>query len=169
MVFMNPLWWMAWSAICAVGTGILVFFIMQSRMEVLLSKQREELAAARAQLSAQQDALKLTIDATKEITRRESLDEFIKEIRTEERHYVREQKMLFVTRKCMVRQERIFFRNIPLTNWIEQELPFEEGADANKLLEAMSIVDANLMEHAALQEAADRRPERARKVRKLIR
>ena len=54
---------------------------------------------------------------------------FIADIRIEERHYVREHRMLFLTRKCMVRQERIFFRNIPLSNWVEQEMPFEEGAD----------------------------------------
>ena len=54
---MNPLWWVVWSAICAVGTGLLVFFIMQSHAEVLLSKQREELAAARATLAAQKEAL----------------------------------------------------------------------------------------------------------------
>ena len=39
----------------------------------------------------------------------------------------------------LVRQERIFFRNIPLSNWVEQEMPLEEGADTEKLAQTMSV------------------------------
>ena len=136
---MSPLYWIAWSSICAAGTGLLVFFIMQSRMEVLLSKQREELAAARAALSAQKEALENSMKYAEESARRRAMDEFLAEIRVEERHYVREQTVLFLTRKSMIRQERIFFRNIPLSNWVEQEMPFEQGADMEKLAESASI------------------------------
>jgi hypothetical protein len=130
---------MVWSGICAIGTGVLVFFIMQSHMEVLLSKQREQLAAAHATLAAQKEAMEGALRNMEATTRRLAMDEFLAEIRVEERHYVREHKILFVTRKCMVRQERIFFRNIPLSNWVEQEMPFEEGADMDKLVETMAI------------------------------
>jgi hypothetical protein len=58
---MNPLWWVVWSGICAVGSGLLVYFVMQSRMEVLLSRQREELAGARASLAAQKEALESSL------------------------------------------------------------------------------------------------------------
>jgi hypothetical protein len=44
-----------------------------------------------------------------------------------------------MTRKMLVRQERIFFRNIPLSNWVEQEMPVEEGVDAEKLAQTMSV------------------------------
>ena len=135
---------MVWSGICAIGTGVLVFFIMQSHMEVLLSKQREQLAAAHATLAAQKEAMEGALRNMEATTRRLAMDEFLAEIRVEERHYVREHKILFVTRKCMVRQERIFFRNIPLSNWVEQEMPLEEGADADKLAETMSVF-ANAM------------------------
>ena len=47
--------------------------------------------------------------------------------------------MLFMTRKMLVRQERIFFRNIPLSNWVEQEMPIEEGVDADKMAQTMSV------------------------------
>src|ERR1700722_19192769 len=109
---MNPLWWIAWSGICALGTAVLVYFVMQSRMEVLLSKQREELAAARATLGSQKEFLETSLRNVEESARRKAMDDFLAEIRIEERHYVREQKVLFVTRKSMIRQERIFFRNI---------------------------------------------------------
>ncbi len=118
-----------------------MYFVMQSRMEVRLSKQREQLAAAKAQLAAQQESLAGTIAATHDSARRQAMDEFLAEIRVEERHYVREHRALFITRKSMVRQERIFFRNIPLTNWVEQEMPVEEGADLDKLLKTMSVFE----------------------------
>src|SRR2546422_5516538 len=51
---------------------------------------------------------------------------FRSDVRTEERHYVRENKMLFMHRKSLVLQERIFFRNIPLSNWVEHEMRSEE-------------------------------------------
>jgi outer membrane murein-binding lipoprotein Lpp len=143
---MNPLWWIAWSAICAVGTGVLVYFVMQSRMEVLLARQREELAAARAALGAEKDALEASLKAAGETARRIAMDEFMADIRVEERHYVREQKILFVTRKSMVRQERIFFRNIPLSSWVEQEMPYEEGADMEKLARGMSVFAGELLD-----------------------
>jgi hypothetical protein len=136
---MNPLWWVVWSGICSVGTGLLVYFIMQSRMEVLLSKQREDLAAARAALAAQKDALQDSLRNATESSRRQAMDDFLADIRIEERHYTREQKMLFLTKKSLVRQERIFFRNIPLSNWVEQEMPIQEGADIDKLVETMSV------------------------------
>jgi hypothetical protein len=137
---MNPLFWIAWSGTCALGTGVLVYFVMQSRMEVLLSKQREELAAARAALGAQKEALEGSLRNAEEAARRKAMDEFLAEIRIEERHYVREQKVLFVTRKSMIRQERVFFRNIPLSSWMEHEMPFEEGADMEKLMRDISVL-----------------------------
>jgi len=136
---MSPVYWVVWSAICAVGTGALVFFVMQSRMEVLLSKQREDLAEARAALAAQKEALEGSLKNVAESTRRQALDEFLADIRVEERSYMREHKAFFLTKRCLVRQERIFFRNIPLSNWVEQEMPVEEGADVEKLAQTMSI------------------------------
>lgn len=146
---MNPIWWVAWSAICAVGTGLLVYFVVQSHSEVLLSRQREELAAARATLTAQKDELQNSMKMLEESTRRKALDDFLADIRVEERHYTRDHKVLFMTRKVLVRQERIFFRNIPLSNWVEQEMPIEEGVDADKIAATMSI----FLNHALAAEA----------------
>ena len=136
---MNPLWWVVWSAICAVGTGLLVFFIMQSHTELAMSKQREELAAARATLAAQQEALEGSLKNAEEMARSKAMDAFLADIRIEERHYTRDHKVLFMSRKMLVRQERIFFRNIPLSNWVENEMPIEEGVDADKMAKTMSV------------------------------
>ena len=142
---MNPLWWAFAMAVCAIGSGLLVFVVMQARMQVLLAKQRELLAEARASLAAQKDAMEGTLKTMEETTKRKAMDEFLADVRVEERHYVREQKLLFITRKCLVRQERIFFRNIPLSNWIENEMPFEEGADADKMARTMAVFAPELL------------------------
>ena len=143
---MSPIWWVLWSAICAVGTGLLVYFVMLSHMEVVLSKQREELATARATLAAQKEALENSLKTTEESTRRQAMDDFLADIRIEERHYTREHKVLFMSRKMLVRQERIFFRNIPLSSWVEHEMAIEEGVDAEKMAQTMSVfVNAALL------------------------
>jgi uncharacterized membrane protein YgaE (UPF0421/DUF939 family) len=143
---MSPLYWVLWSALCAVGTGLLVFFVMQSHMDVVLSKQREELAAARATLVAQREAMENSQKTAEESARRKAMDEFLADIRIEERHYTREHKVLFMSRKMLVRQERIFFRNIPLSDWVEHEMALEEGVDPEKMAQTMSVfVNAALL------------------------
>jgi hypothetical protein len=143
---MNLMLWVAiWSSLCALATGGLVWFVMNSRMEVRLSRQREKLAEARATLEAQKQGLVGTMQGVEETTRRKALDDFLGDLRIEERHYVREQKMLFMTRKMLVRQERIFFRNIPLSNWVEQEVPISEGADLDQLARTLSVFSPDLL------------------------
>jgi hypothetical protein len=141
----QQLLWITWSGICALGSGLLVYFVMQSRMEVLLSQQREELASARATLAAQKEMMEQSVKNFEEGARRQAMDEFLADIRVEERHYTREHRMLFLTKKSLVRQERIFFRNIPLSNWVEQEMPIDEGADLDKLAQTMSIFAGELL------------------------
>jgi len=136
---MDPVWWIIASAFCAAATGGLVYFVMQSHNEVVLSQQREELAAARAALGAQRESMLDSVRSAQESARLRAMDDFIADIRIEERHYIREHKALFLTRKSIVRQERIFFRNLPLSNWIEQEMPFEEGADIDQLAKTMAV------------------------------
>ena len=148
---MDPLLWITWSGICAVGTGLLVYFVMQSRMEVLLSKQREALASAKATLAVHQETLQQSLQNSEEAARRKAMDEFLADIRVEELHYTREHKMLFIKKKSLVRQERIFFRNIPLSNWVEQEMMIEEGADVDKLAQTMSIFAGELMAAQAIE------------------
>jgi hypothetical protein len=41
------------------------------------------------------------------------------ELRVEQRHYTRENRMLTRNRKSLVLQERMYFRNLPLSDWIE--------------------------------------------------
>ena len=136
---MDAMWWMLATMLCVAATGGLVYFVTQSSADVKLAKQREDLAAARATIEAQKENLAGALKNAEESARRQALDDFMADIRIEERHYVREHKALFLTRKAVVRQERIFFRNLPISNWIEQEMPFEEGADLDQLAKTMAI------------------------------
>src|SRR5580658_8806165 len=149
----------AWSLFCVAATAGLMYFIMQSHMELRLAKQREEMAGAQATLEAKKEALESSLKNAEDSIRRQAMDEFLADIRIEERHYTREHKVLFMTRRMLVRQERIFFRNIPLSSWVEHEMPLEEGVDADKLAETMSVFTS-----AALFGDGPRTP-----VRKLLR
>jgi hypothetical protein len=130
---MDAFLWMFLPVFVAGGSALLSFYIMQARMEVALARERESLAEARATISSQKITMEERIKATEESTKRHALDEFMQDFRIEERSYVRESKSLSASRKSMVMQERLFFRNIPLSNWIEHEMIVEEGRDLDQL------------------------------------
>ncbi|MBI3209155.1 MAG: hypothetical protein HYZ37_09685 [Candidatus Solibacter usitatus] len=134
----------------AAGSALMSYFIMQARMEVALAKEREFLAEARAMIDSQDKVMVEKVKATEESIRRESLNEFLDDFRVEERHYMRENKSVFASKKAMVLQERLFFRNIPLSNWVEHEFTVEEGnSDISRLAQACSIFSAKPMAEAA--------------------
>jgi hypothetical protein len=129
----------AWSLFCVAFAGGLMYFVMRSHMEVRLARQREEVAGVSATLAAKKEALEDTLKNAEDSIRRQAMDDFLADIRVEERHYTREHKVLFMNRKMLVRQERIFFRNIPLSSWVEHEMPLEEGVDTEKMAQTMSV------------------------------
>src|ERR1700722_15940762 len=130
---MEAFLWLFLPVFVAGGSAMLSFYIMQAKMEVALAKERESLAEARATITSQKVTMEERIKATEESTKRLALDDFMQDIRVEERSYVRESKSLSASRKTMVMQERLFFRNIPLSNWIEREMVVEEGHDLDQL------------------------------------
>lgn len=67
---------------------------------------------------------------------------------------MRESKSMFVNRKSLVMQERLFFRNIPLSNWIEHEMVVEEGSDMKSLAEQASVFNARALAASAANGAA---------------
>ena len=118
---------------------------MQSRMEVKLAEQRETLAETRGQLKAEKEAMEISmktaIKAAEETARRQAFDNFLAELKVEQRHYTRENRMLMNNRKSLVLQERMYFRNIPLSDWIEHEIMLDEGADVDRLVQDMTVFD----------------------------
>lgn len=130
---MEAFLWMFLPVFVAGGSSLLSYYIMQARMEVALAKERESLAEARATITSQKITMEERIKATEEATKRLAMDEFMHDFRVDERSYARESKSLTASRKTMVMQERLFFRNIPLSNWIEHEMIVEEGTDLDQL------------------------------------
>ena len=142
---MDALLWILLPGFVAVGSGLLAYYVMQSRMEVALAREREAMAQARGTLEAEKNSLEQSLHSAKEQARREALDEFLADVHVEQRHYVRENRQLFQNRKALVLQERIFFRNIPLSNWVEHEMPLEEGVDMEKLAATMTVFAPDLL------------------------
>jgi hypothetical protein len=157
---METLFWILLPGFAAVAAGLLAWFVMQSRMEVALAGLREELAESRGALRAEKAAMEGSLDtalhAAQESARRQAFDKFLTELRVEQRHYTRENRMLTPVRKSLVLQERMFFRNIPLSDWIEHEIPLDEAADVSRLVRDMTIFD-----HAVVSIAELPRPKRA--------
>ncbi len=126
---MEAFLWLFLPVFVAGGSALLSYFVMQARMEVALAKERESLAEARAMISSHKVTLDERVKATEEACKRQALDDFMHDIRLEERSYIRESK----TRKTMVMQERVFFRNIPLSHWMEREMVIESGLETRQL------------------------------------
>jgi hypothetical protein len=145
---MEALLWICLPVLVAGGSALLAFYIMQARLEVAVAKEREAVSEARILLESHKKAMEESLRAVEEHTKRKALDEFLADVRTEERHYVRENKMLFMNRKSLVLQERIFFRNIPLSNWVEHEMVVEEGADVDQLAKTLSIFGSDMFGNA---------------------
>jgi len=126
---MEAFLWLFLPVFVAGGSALLSYYVMQARMEVALAKERESLAEARAVISTHKTTLDERVKATEESCKRQALDDFMHDIRVEERSYIRESK----STKTMVMQERIFFRNIPLSNWIEREMLIEDGLEMRQV------------------------------------
>src|SRR5271163_2608026 len=144
---MDAFLWMFLPVFVAGGSALLSYYIMQAKMEVALAKERESLAEARATITSQKVTMEERIKATEEATKRLAMDEFMQDFRVEERSYARESKSFTASKKTMIMQERLFFRNIPLSNWIEHEMVVEEGTDLDRLPKESVLSTATIAPH----------------------
>jgi hypothetical protein len=83
--------------------------------------------------------------AAEESAKRQAFDNFLSELKVEQRHYTRENRSVTRNRKSLVLQERMYFRNIPLSDWIEHENPLEDAADVNRLVQDMTVFDKSVV------------------------
>jgi hypothetical protein len=149
--------WLFLPLIVAGGSAMLAYYIMQARMEVALSKERESLAEARATIESHKVTMEERIRATEEAARRAALDELMHDIRVEERSYVRDSNTQEGARRTMVMQERVFFRNLPMSGWAEREMVIEEGP-ANSLSARSDKFEPPVIAAAAPVAIDSRRP-----------
>ena len=111
--------------------------------------QRERLAETKGALDAEKSALGASLDtalrAAEAVAKQEAMEHFMDELRVEQRHYTRENRTLTKNRKTLVLQERMYFRNIPLSDWVEHEVTVDEGADVGRLVQDMTIFDKGVV------------------------
>jgi hypothetical protein len=141
--------WVLLPGFVAIASALLAWFVMQSRMDVKLAEQRETLAELRGQIRAEKENMELAVISAgriaEETAKRESFDKFLAELKVEKRHYTRENRMLMNSRRSLVLQERMYFRNIPLSDWIEHEIMIDDGADVNRLVQDMTVFDKGVV------------------------
>ena len=142
---MQALLWILLPGFVAVASGILSWFVMQSRMEVALAQLRERLAESRGALESERtavrDSVEIAVRAAEERAHRNALDTFLSELKVEQRHYTRENRLSLRGRRSVILQERMCFRNLPLSDWIEKEIPLDDGADVERLVQDMTVFD----------------------------
>jgi hypothetical protein len=142
---MAGLLWIFLPVFIAAGSALLAFYVMQARLEVAVAREREAAAELRAAMSSHNQIMEEKIRAAEEVARRNAFDAFLADFRVEERHYMRETKSLLSNKRAMILQERLYFRNIPLSNWVEHELTVEQGGDLAKLAKACSVFTTNTL------------------------
>jgi hypothetical protein len=146
--------WVLLPGFVAIASAMLAWFIMQSRMEVKLAEQRETLSELKGQLKAEKEAMSGTVQAAvraaEESAKRQAFDTFLGELKVEQRHYTRENRMLMNSRKSLVLQERMYFRNIPLSDWIEHEITLDDAADVDRLVQDMTVFDKAVLSIAEI-------------------
>src|SRR6266568_8600008 len=127
------------SVILATASSIFTYLFTRLRAARESAQQAQSLAEAVAALENERSKYENASKGIEENARRKALDEFLADIHVEERHYVREHRILFAHRKSLILQERIFFRNIPISSWVDHEIPVEEGADLDALAKTLSV------------------------------
>ncbi len=148
--------WILLPGFSAVASALLAWFVMQSRMDVKLAEERERLASQRetlaekrGELKAERAGLETAMDsamrAAEEAAKRQALENFLGELRVEQRHFTRADRLLLHNRQSLVLQERMYFRNIPLSDWIEHEMAIDDGMDANRLVRDMTVFDKSVV------------------------
>ena len=66
----DALLWILLPVFIAAGSALLSFYIMQARMEVAISKEREVLAEVRAEVRTQKNTMEERVKATEQEARR---------------------------------------------------------------------------------------------------
>jgi len=101
--------WLVLPGMVAVGAAYLVFLLMQARIHVLTANFHAAVAKV------------------ENTDRRPGVEELLADLRFERHRFLRRAPSAEGYQTSVIMQERIYFRNIPLTGWMEEELPLGEG------------------------------------------
>ena len=104
-------WWFILPGLVALGASYLVWLLMQARIQVLTANFQAAVAKVESNCT----------------DRRPGVDELLADLRFERHRFLRRIPSPEGYETSVITQERIYFRNIPLTGWMEEELPLGEG------------------------------------------
>ena len=130
-----------WSilAICGsvLGLGAITWYLGRIQIEVRWARRREAEAERNARLQLEPEVAAERTRAVEESAGRKAMDQFLSEIHAEERAHLRQRDFGTQRIRSVVVEERLCFRNLPMSNWSQQELTFytASGApDVSKML-----------------------------------
>lgn len=122
--------WVLMPAFTAAGAALLICFMMRCRMDEAIARERGALKELQSALLTQRQLLESAITDARAEAKRMAFDEFLNDFRVERRQYVRKSRVFFMSRQTLVVRERILFRNLPLSNWVEHSVTLEESVGA---------------------------------------
>ena len=107
------LYWLALPAIVAVGSAALVWMLMQARMQLLAANYQAALAKAEKECAEN----------------RPGFEELLAELRVERRRFLRKISGPHGSDATILTLERLYFRQLPLTGWMQEEIPLGHGEE----------------------------------------
>jgi hypothetical protein len=127
---MAILLWIFVPGFTAASAALLICFMMRCRMDEAIASERGALKELQSALLVQRETLESAISDARNEAKRAAFDEFLNDFRVEQRQYVRKSRLFFMNKQTLVLRERILFRNLPLSNWVEQCITLEESVGA---------------------------------------
>jgi len=127
---MAILLWIFVPGFTASGAALLICFMMRCRIDEAIAHERGALAELQSALLVQRQTLESAILDARAEAKRAAFDEFLNDFRVEQRQYIRKSRMFFIGKQTLVLRERILFRNLPLSNWVEHTVTLEENVGA---------------------------------------
>jgi hypothetical protein len=108
-------------------------------MDEAIALERGALAQLQSALIVQRETLESAIRDARAEARRVAFDEFLNDFRVEQRQYVRKSRLFFMNRQTLVVRERMLFRNLPLSNWVEHSVTLEESVGGAYSAQGLTI------------------------------
>jgi hypothetical protein len=136
---MAALLWIFVPGFTAGGAALLICYMMRCRMDEAIAQERGALAELQSALVVQRQTLESAICDAKAEAKRAAFDEFLNDFRVEQRQYVRKSRIFFMSKRTLVLRERILFRNLPLSNWVEQTITLDESVGAAYPIPGLTI------------------------------
>jgi hypothetical protein len=134
--------WILALGLTAGGAALLIGFMMRCRINEAISAEQTAILQVIGALEIHKRTFERAIRDARIEAKRRAFDEFLEEIHVEQRQYLRQSKRLFQNRKILVIEERILFRNLPLSKWVEHQITLEDNAPAAPMLPSPAMLES---------------------------